>query len=643
MSHTGTSQAVLPEDTVLPEEEVTPEDEVRPDDKVLPRTVVEPQVESEASLDADVLRETVLTEAATAPAPGLPTEQAREEALHRFEDMSKGERPLSEDALGYLADLKALFVKSTKKVNWKSKQLRPVYDRVAELIKRVKAMIGEMAQLEEGGALLHRYFVDTLVDDLNALYALIVHFARPDRHGTWSDEPTEDELILQLFARKSGTRHLSADGELGPTPPTSVIAQCTMDGRTFHHKGLPILVIELEHLPPAIVMTILEIRNRRGVSGVVYKGKSRDTEPKTAGGLRSWHQNELGLLPPLPKAAPEKWSEPRGQTYHAFWKADSVEGLAGRQKDKGLKGGESGLYELTVAGTRSTDIRLLYDYARDRFFLTFHYKIILAPGATTTRPKTKQLSVAAAELKSPTAGEEWTSGLFLVDLPSDSPCVVTPFEKVEGSNSKPFPRMPVKLKLPQDGVSLQVPRGLWNEVIAAFNGFQREQDPPRPELEPGSEGSEMIVYNYVTKTSFDFHLTCICDKQRLNIRRIHLAVRLTGCHTSVIYWWYALSWREVPAAVTKIMEARKQKKRPAKGTRIPLVDAAWHLDGEVNGHGADEIESFWARIEPYESLLDGAALLEGLLKELLVRARGVEVTTSQSEEDKGEVFFRLHQ
>ncbi|MEV4064904.1 hypothetical protein [Nonomuraea dietziae] len=85
------------------------------------------------------------------------------------------------------------------------------------------------------------------------------------------------------------------------------------------------------------------------------------------------------------------------------------------------------------------------------------------------------------------------------------------------------------------------------------------------------------------------------------------------------------------------------EKRPAKGTPIPLADAAWHLDGQVNGHGATEKAGFWAWIEPYESLLDGAALLEGLLKELLVRARGVEVTTSQSEEDKGEVFFRLHQ
>ncbi|MEV2272802.1 hypothetical protein [Nonomuraea africana] len=654
MSHTGAQPvppggAVLSDEKVLADGKVPHEKDVTSEDRVRPQTVVQTQVETEDALHADVVGDAVLTEGATDRVAGPPSGQVPEEELPRFEDGPRGPS-LSQDAAAYLRLLQKLYTSRGKGVSWRSAPLEPVYHRMKELIKRVKTMIAEIAEFEERKAPLHRYFADTLVDDLNALYALIVHFARRPEHDTWRDDPTEEELILHLFRMKSGTRYLSGDGDLGHTPPTSMVTQCRVGGKTFRHKGLPILVIKLEHLPPAIVMTILEIRNRRGVSGVVYEGKDRDTEPKTAGGLRSWHQNELGLLPPPPKGDPTGWARPRGRSYHDFWTADSVEGLAGRQKDKNLKIGETGLYELTVVGTRSADIRLLYDYARDRFFLTFHYKIILAPDNTTTRPKTKQLSVAAEELKLPTEGEKWTSGLFLVDLPLDSPCVSAlasneeeKEKEDEKPSAKPFPRMLVGPKLAKGGVSLQVPKALWDQAIKAFNQFQEVQDPPRPRLRPGNEESEMIVYNYVTKTFFDFHLTCICDKKRQNIKRIHLAVRLTGCHTSVIYWWYALSWTETPPEVKKIMELWEQKKQPAKGRRIDLGKVAWHLEGEPNGHGVAELTSFWERIEPYEPLLDGTALLDRLLEELLSKASHVEVVTSQSEEDKGKVFFRLHQ
>ncbi|MEU7899789.1 hypothetical protein AB0B45_43945 [Nonomuraea sp. NPDC049152] len=507
-------------------------------------------------------------------------------------------------------------------------------------------MIQEIADLEERGVALHQYFEDTLVEDLNAYYGLVVHFAGQRKVADFH-LMGEDDLILHLFAKRSHDEyHVSAGGELSLEPPTGAVTHSSLGGKIVSHKGLPILVIDLEHLPPSAVMIILEVRNRRTVSGVVYKGSKRDTEPKASGGLRSWHQNELGLLPRM-KEAPESWSLARGKAYHDFWEEEREGGIAGRQRDKQQKIVETGVYELTVGGV-TDKVRLMYDYVHDRFFFTFHYKIIQLPDASTKHPKTKQLSEAVAELKSPSKGERWTSGYFLVDIPPDSPCVIAPPDEEDEEEEEtvtaappPFPGMPLTPSLPGHGVTLQVPRKLWEQAVAAFNRAQQALEPQGLKLEAGTASNDLIVYNYVTKEFFDFHLTCLCDTSGQNIMKIHLAVRLTGAHTSVIYWWYALSCGELPDGIKKIQEKLNKNQQPAKGGVIPLDDYEWHLDGSPNGHGAADLPGFWKRIEPYEALLNGEAILDGILRELRDKAKGVKVVTSQRPEDKGKAFFCL--
>lgn len=90
--------------------------------------------------------------------------------------------------------------------------------------------------------------------------------------------------------------------------------------------------------------------------------------PSTPGSMRSYHQNDKKHLPGGDCVPESLTGKPK--LYHTY--VEHFKGLQNKQIKKGVKQVHTGYIEYTAGGWRtgSTDGRIVYDYVRDRFFLT---------------------------------------------------------------------------------------------------------------------------------------------------------------------------------------------------------------------------------------------------------------------------------
>jgi hypothetical protein len=516
----------------------------------------------------------------------------------------------------------------------KSSEVAPVMEAVKRLSTQIGELIRDVKELERiaRDRPINPYFKSGLVERFNVLRGLLLYFIDAEAPTQEFSKMGQPEFLEYLLSHVRALLYLGENTpDLQKAPPTKQVAVFNLSGKKpLHHRGLPICTVALADLPPALVVVILQIRCSSEVQGADYEPSgARRTQPDEPGKLRSYYQNEMGLLPTLPESM--HWERRRAAAYHVFWANDFA--LAGGQRDKGLARKETGIYEVNAAGISDKQIRLLYDYANDRFFITFHYQLVkvarqqtggLEPLKATSKEEARPvlLQEQLSNEDAVNADELWTSGLFLVDIPDSAPCALEldyPPAAREPAGP-PFPKMELALTKTGKEMRLQVTKSAWQQAMRGVG-------------KPGTPEQGMLVYDLERRFFFDFHLTCQLDKTGEVVTSFHLAVRLKDVHGWVVYWWHSLLW----------LNPEGNPATARKGTTFEAPKVAWCFEGPVGGHAAAYLPSLWERLEPYGHLFDGAAVLEQILTNLLNEPRNkvTVVRPNKPGEPEPPTFYRL--
>ena len=139
-------------------------------------------------------------------------------------------------------------------------------------------------------------------------------------------------------------------------------------------KDWPIYKVSIGQLPKNLRLLIRQIRDDLQV--VDKSSDKTSVTPVEHGGMRAWHQNDLGMLPRQDAPAPMN-------AYKASKYQDYIEKnkrLPSKQVKKEVEQKYTGYVEFTLVAWRSAQGRLIYDYYNNEFYLTpGHY----AAGNTT--------------------------------------------------------------------------------------------------------------------------------------------------------------------------------------------------------------------------------------------------------------------
>ena len=429
------------------------------------------------------------------------------------------------------------------------------------------------------------------------------------------------------------TGTLTAPSGFSFAPPAKAIAMATALKKPVRHRGLPTLVLPLNALPPQMIAVIIEVLGTPNVVGQCFTtGGERNVTPDEALGLRSFHQNELGLLP-----MPAKSESDRSFAYDQLWQLEGGTKLQGKQKQKEVELVPTGLWEFNALGFNDTNVRLVFDSTRDRFYLTFHYQAICVR-STTGGPVCSELASNAAmltALETPRPGDDtaWVSSMVMLEVPDLfrlTPQMVLSGEGktkeklflVSGGDKrkptgKEFPLMPVSVKYTKGSPRVSI-------GVEMLKAAAKSAGLP---IGPGSD-SNILVIEKLKTSMFDLHLSCVINGESAD--NFHLAIR-TDRHGAVLYWWYRLAWKNAP-------KGGKQ----AKDEEFGDPELEWQLDGDINGHGAARYLEMWDALQIYGSAIDGASVLGDMLVALQkTPTKIVVVKKSVAKQGTAEVFYHL--
>jgi len=469
-----------------------------------------------------------------------------------------------------------------------------------------------------------RYKPDTKLDSLGEKDAITYLLSKAQPYVVYLSDGAATGKPCTLFNVEAKGKGLpdSPPSGFSFAPASKALARAQYESRSTKHKGLPTLVISMAALPPQMFTVILEILARQSVCGLAFTGAGkRNNAPEGALGLRSFHQNEMGLLPA--PAQTEDRSE-RCTAYHDLFEAEGEESLQGKQKSKGVVLEETCLFEFNAKGFNNTNIRLVYDSSRDQFYLTFHYQVMLIQqggnALTCVDLASNADTLSALAEPRPGADKAWVSSMILINVPQAVKLahIRVPVKAVVANTDKPFTLMPVGPKFVLGTPCVSVGAALLQSAAQNYG------------LNLGAGSDENIVIFEKVKTSkFDLHLSCVLESKVADT--FHLAIRTNGRHGSVLYWWFRLVWTNAP-------DIRKV----GKGQVFTEPKLQWQIDGPVNGHGAAHYQEMWDSIKVFGDLIDGKSVLADMLAGLLAFNSKIVVVKKQvAGKGEAEVYFQL--
>jgi hypothetical protein len=233
-----------------------------------------------------------------------------------------------------------------------------------------------------------------------------------------SNDINFDDMTSSAFLAYLDSKRLKKPGNDATEYDTLIPQTRSSKGRTeqaknlktaTNYEGMPIYKVSINDLPSANQEVIHNVRQLQALLnsasakeiqenkelikvrlGAEFGTSGRGVTPKEQGKMRSWHDNEEGLLPrPKPGDDELKNLPPSQQFYHEWFTEEFTtgQGFQLKQEDKPWRSDIKNLKDyLDTAGVPFVEInaggwkefgvgRLIFDYIENRFFITAnHYK-----------------------------------------------------------------------------------------------------------------------------------------------------------------------------------------------------------------------------------------------------------------------------